>query len=91
MVMAIKTRRTLCTTRDAAETFGVTMARVRQMAEAGQIWCERLGKSLVYDYDEVQQKAAAIKAARDAGHVRGPAPGGFKADFPASHVRKKKS
>lgn len=85
--MAFKSRRTLCTTRDAAQAFGVTMARIRQMASAGQLWCDRIGDTLVYDADEVHAKATALQEARAAGHVRGPAPKGFQPDAPASHVR----
>lgn len=78
---AITTRRTLCTTADAASILGVTMCRVRQLAKAGALWSELIGPYVrVFDRDEVTRRARVLDIDRALGHVRGPAPGGFKRD-----------
>lgn len=88
--MPLKTNKELCTTSDAAKAFGVTMGRIRQMALAGELWYSSMGDHcLVFDFIEVQQKAAKRAAARAAGKVRGPKPGGFKKDRPISRKRRK--
>jgi hypothetical protein len=90
MAMILKTTRELCTTADAARAFGVTMGRIRQMALAGELWSENMGEHcLVFDHAEVKKKAAERAAARAAGHIRGPKPGGFKKDRPISKKRLK--
>lgn len=81
--MVMRTTRDLCTTSDVARIFGVTMARVRAMARDGVLWHEKLGAHvIVFDRREAEDKAADLAARRAAGKVRGPAPGGFKADPP---------
>ena len=88
--MGLKTTRTLITTQTAAKIFGVTMGRVRQMALSGKLWHELMGEHcLVFDRDEVTKKAEELAAARAAGHVRGPAPGGFKKERSTSKSRRK--
>ena len=89
--MAIKTKRNLCTTAEAAQVFGVSMCRVRQMWGAGELWSELLGdRARVFDRDEVERKAAELSERRAGGHVRGPSPGGFKRDKPGK-TRKKRA
>jgi hypothetical protein len=89
MDMSIKTRRELCTTSDAARIFGVTMGRIRQMARKGELWNTLMGEHcLVFDLDEVRERASALHAAREAGHVRGPKPKGFQKDPPGNRKRK---
>ena len=81
--MAISTRRNLCTTAEAAQVLGVTMCRLRQLSKAGDLWSERIGdRARVYDRDQVEKRAEELAALRAGGHVRGPAPGGFKRDKP---------
>ena len=88
--MTLRTTRKLITTQTAAKIFGVTMGRIRQMARTGQLWHELMGEHcLVFDHDEVTKKAEALAAARAAGHVRGPQPGGFKKDRSGPKKRQK--
>jgi len=56
--MPLKTDRRLCSTREAADIFGCTMGRIRQLARAGELWSDLLhDRALVYDLDEVRKKA----------------------------------
>ncbi len=56
--MPLPKDRKLCSTREAAEIFGCTMGRIRQLALAGELWCGHLhDRALVYDLDEVKRKA----------------------------------
>lgn len=56
--MPLKPDRNLCSTREAAEIYGCTMGRIRQLALAGELWCGHLhDRALVYDLDEVKRKA----------------------------------
>lgn len=91
--MAIHTQRTLCTTAEAAEILGCTMCRLRQLADSGDLWSEVIGaRARVFDRDQVKKRAKELDLARAAGHVRGPAPGGFKRDRPGkSKPRRKRS
>jgi hypothetical protein len=58
MEMPLPKDRKLCSTREAAEIFGCTMGRIRQLALAGELWCGHLhDRALVYDLDEVKRKA----------------------------------
>lgn len=87
----MRTTRDLITTSDVARIFGVTMARVRAMARNGVLWHEKLGAHvIVFDRVECEAKAADLAARRAAGKVRGPAPGGFKADPPGKRRKGRK-
>ena len=49
------------TTREAADIFGCTMGRIRQLALAGDLKCHHLhGRALVYFKDEVEEKAKQL-------------------------------
>lgn len=87
--MPITTRRTIITTTEAARIYGVTQCRMRQLAAAGELWTDRISGLFVFDRDEVERKAAEMAAARAAGHVRGPAPGGGPAPAPTRRRRRK--
>jgi len=51
-------KKTYISTREAADLFGCTMGRIRQLALAGDLWCGHLhDRALVYDMDEVKRKA----------------------------------
>jgi excisionase family DNA binding protein len=70
--------RTLITARQAAEILGCSMVRVRQLCQSGQLWSTMPGQRMrLLDAAEVQQLAAERAAARAAGTLPGPAPGGF--------------
>lgn len=48
-------------TREAAEIFGCSMGRIRQLALAKELWSGHVhGRALVYDKDEVERKAKII-------------------------------
>ncbi|MEY3203933.1 MAG: hypothetical protein RLZZ21_264 [Planctomycetota bacterium] len=48
-------------TREAADIFGCSMGRIRQLALEGKLWCDLLhGRALVYQKDEVEQKAKEL-------------------------------
>ena len=65
--------------RRAAELLGVTMGRVRQIAQEGVVWSERVTeRALILDEAEVKHLAKLRQKARDAGMVPGKKPGGFK-------------
>ena len=90
--MAIQSRRNLCTTAEAARVLGVTMCRLRQLANAGDLWSEKVGdRARLYDRDQVEKRAEELAALRAGGHVRGPAPGGFKRDKPGKAKTKRKT
>ena len=56
--MPLKTDRTLCTAKEAAEIFGCTAGRIRQLKIAGELWSHLLdGHLLVFDLDEIRSKA----------------------------------
>lgn len=56
-----KPGRVYVTTREAADIFGCSMGRIRQLALAGELWCGHLhGRALVYDKAEVERKAKVI-------------------------------
>jgi hypothetical protein len=56
-----KPGRTYINTREAADIFGCSMGRIRQLALAGDLWCGHLhDRALVYDKDEVEKKAKQI-------------------------------
>ena len=75
------TKRRLVLTREAAEIYGCTMGRIRQMARAGTIWSEKVGpRALAYDAAELERLAKARSKARDKGKLRGTPPGGFSPD-----------
>ena len=58
MEMSLKTDRTLCTAKEAAKIFGCTVCRIRQLAQAGEIWSFHLNASFaVLDLDEITKKA----------------------------------
>jgi len=62
MDVALQAGRTLISTREAADIFGCTMGRIRQMALAKELWSELLhARALVFDREEVRKKAK-IKA-----------------------------
>jgi hypothetical protein len=51
-------KKTYISTREAADLYGCTMGRIRQLALAGDLWCGHLhDRALVYDLDEVKRKA----------------------------------
>lgn len=76
---AITTRRTLCTTADAASILGVTMCRVRQLAKAGAPWSELIGPYVrVFDRDEVTRRARVLDIDRARARSR-PGPGRIQA------------
>lgn len=53
--------RTYISTREAADIFGCSMGRIRQLALAGDIKCWHLhGRALIYDKDEVERKANEV-------------------------------
>lgn len=48
-------------TREAADIFGCSMGRIRQLALAGDLWCGHLhDRALVYDKAEVEKKAKQV-------------------------------
>lgn len=48
-------------TREAASIFGCTMGRIRQLALAGELWCDHIhGRALVYEKDQVEKKAMQL-------------------------------
>ena len=56
--MTLKTTRTLCSTKEAAQIYGCTMGRIRQLASAGEIWSQHLTeRALVLDLEEIKAKA----------------------------------
>ena len=68
--MSLKTNRRLCSTREAADIFGCTMGRIRQLALAGELWCDHVhDRALVYDLDEVKAKSK-VKPATGRPRVR---------------------
>jgi len=57
MEMSLKTDRTLCTAKEAAEIFGCTAGRIRQLKIAGEVWSHLIGGHLlVFDLDEIKSK-----------------------------------
>ena len=92
--MSIKTNRTLISTAEAAEILGVTQGRVRQLVLPGPqgqqpvLWFCYLGtKILCLDKSEVTAYGRDMQKRRDAGKVRGQAPGGYKRDRPGHYKR----
>lgn len=56
-----KPGRVYISTREAADIFGCSMGRIRQLALAGELWCDHLhDRALVYDKAEVETKAKQI-------------------------------
>ena len=56
--MTLKTTRTLCSTKEAAEIYGCTMGRIRQLARAGELWSQHVtARALVLDLAEITAKA----------------------------------
>lgn len=56
-----KPGRVYISTREAADIFGCSMGRIRQLALAGELWCDHLhDRALVYDKAEVEAKAKQI-------------------------------
>lgn len=80
--MAIEpTKRRLVLTREAAEIYGCTMGRLRQMARAGTVWSEKAGpRALAFDANELERLSKARDKARGKGKLRGTPPGGFSPD-----------
>jgi hypothetical protein len=80
--MAIEpTKRRLVLTREAAEIYGCTMGRIRQMARAKTIWSEKVGpRAVAYDAAELERLSKARDKARGKGKLRGTPPGGFSPD-----------
>lgn len=75
------TKRRRVLTREAAEIYGCTMGRLRQMANAGTVWSEKVGpRALAFDADELKRLAKARDKARSEGKLRGTPPGGFSPD-----------
>jgi hypothetical protein len=75
------TKKRLVLTREAAEIYGCTMGRIRQMARAKTIWSEKVGaRALAFDAAELERLAKARDKARGKGKLRGTAPGGFSPD-----------
>lgn len=75
------TKRRRVLTREAAEIYGCTMGRIRQMARAKTIWSEKVGaRALAFDADELVRLSKARDKARGKGKLRGTAPGGFSPD-----------
>lgn len=71
--------RRLISCRRAAMILGVSMPRVRQLGQVGELWCVRpCERALLFDELEVRKFARVRQAARDAGRVPGPPPGGFR-------------
>jgi hypothetical protein len=82
MIVAIEpTKRKLCLTREAAEIYGCSMGRIRQMARAKTIWSEKVGpRAMAFDANELERLSKARDKARGKGKLRGTAPGGFSPD-----------
>lgn len=58
MDVSLPTDRKLCSTREAAEIFGCTMGRIRQLALAKVLWSDRLhDRALVFDLEQVRREA----------------------------------
>lgn len=56
-----KPGRTYISTREAADIFGCSMGRIRQLALAKELWSGHLhDRALVYDKAEVEQKAKEL-------------------------------
>jgi hypothetical protein len=56
-----KPGREYISTREAADVFGCTMGRIRQLALAGELWSGLVhGRALVYDKAEVEEKAKRL-------------------------------
>lgn len=52
---------TYITTREAADIFGCSMGRIRQLALEGKLWCGHVhGRALVYQKGEVERKAKEL-------------------------------
>ncbi|NBP83576.1 hypothetical protein EBU60_06930, partial [bacterium] len=64
--MAIEpTKKRLVLTREAAEIYGCTMGRIRQMARAKMIWSEKVGpRALAFDAGELERLAKTRDKAR---------------------------
>lgn len=53
--------RTVCTTKEAADIYGCTTGRIRQLASSGGLWSRHVSpKTLVFDLEEVRRKAAIV-------------------------------
>jgi hypothetical protein len=56
-----KPGRDYISTKEAADIFGCSMGRIRQLALAGELWCDHIhDRALVYDRAEVESKAKVI-------------------------------
>ena len=56
--MTLKTDKTLCSTKEAAEILGCTVSRIRQMARAGELWSQNISqRAAVLDLAEIKAKA----------------------------------
>jgi hypothetical protein len=72
MVMALPTNRKLIGTRDAAKILGISMCRVRQLAEDGTLWSDKpAGNARVFDETEIIRRSNVKR-------VTGRKPGGFR-------------
>ena len=68
-------------TRDAAKILNCGVRHVRALAAEGRLRSWKLGPACtVFDLTEVEEYAKSRAKGRKAGTVRGPEPGGFRAD-----------
>lgn len=71
--MALQTNRKLIGTREAAMILGISMGRVRQLADDGVLWSSKPSRNArVFDESEVIRRSKLKR-------VTGRKPGGFRA------------
>ena len=73
----------LLDTKQAAEILGISVGRVRQLAQSGRLHGRHVGRDWVFDHDAIQQFAATprLKPGRPAGNNL------LKAALQEAHIR----
>jgi hypothetical protein len=72
MVMALPNNRKMIGTREAATILGISMCRVRQLADDGTLWSDKpSGNARVFDETEIIRRSKLKR-------VTGRKPGGFR-------------
>lgn len=76
MPVRLPPHRRLCGTAEAARIYGCSVRNIRVMAEAGQIWFQKVSsRSLLVDADEIERLARERAHLRKAGKLGGRRPG----------------